>query len=45
MPPSVGDGLGEDLAETGRGPAALVGGTHSDAHPGFVSSSFASYRH
>ena len=45
MPPSVGDGLGEDLADTGRGPAALVGGTHSDAHPGFVSSSFASYRH
>ena len=45
MPPSVGDGPGEDLADTGRGPAALVGGTHSDAHPGFVSSSFASYRH
>ena len=45
MPPSVGDGPGQDLAETGRGPAALVGGTHSDAHPGFVSSSFASYRH
>ena len=45
MPPSVGDGLGEDLAETGRGPAELVGGTNSGAHPGFVSSSFASYRH
>ena len=45
MPPSVGNGPGQDLAETGRGPAALVGGTHSDAHPGFVSSSFASYRH
>jgi hypothetical protein len=45
MPPSVGDAPGQDLAETGRGPAALVGGTHSDAHPGFVSSSFASYRH
>ena len=45
MPPSVGDGLGKDLAETGRGPAELVGGTNSGAHPGFVSSSFASYRH
>ena len=47
MPPSVGDGPGEDLADVGRGSAALAGGrgTHPGAHSGFVSSSFASYRH